>query len=106
MKLPPLNGTPFAEAEVKNEVKSVQNLRNQATKSNTPLSLLSFLHYSEHIKLRRFPTRVSSILICRLLGQWFNIEIGPDTPSSPIISKSNCWNSVIIHPSPVSYSLI
>jgi len=66
MQLPPLIGTPFVETEVKNEVKSVQNLRKQAAKSNTSLSMLSFLHYSEQIRTWRFATRVSSIPICRL----------------------------------------
>jgi hypothetical protein len=54
MQLPPLIGTPFAEVDVKTEVKSVQNLRKQATKCNTSLSLLSFLHYSDQIRTSTF----------------------------------------------------
>jgi hypothetical protein len=54
MQLLPLIGRPFAEAEVKNTVKSVQNLIKQATNSNTSLSLLSFLPYSEQIRTSKF----------------------------------------------------
>jgi len=54
MQIPPLIGIPFAETEVKNEVKNVQNLRKQATKSNSSLSLLSFLQYSEQTRTSTF----------------------------------------------------
>jgi len=75
MQLPPLIGTLFAKAEVKNEVKSVQNLRKHATKSNTSSSLLSFLQYSEQIRTSNFGHKSfehTCLSTCRALVQFRN----------------------------------